>query len=281
MGLPMAVNLQRAGFEVTGWNRSAGRGAALVEAGGRVAESPAAAVQQAAFIFTMLGGPESVAAVSAQFLPAAEAGALWTDSSTIGQSAAQELAGRALAHGLAFVDAPVSGSVPQATEGQLVFLTGGEEAALDRVRPLLGAMGREVIRFGAAGQGAAAKMVNNMLAGTMVAALAEALTLSDQLGLDRAHTAEFLMNGAPGAPIVKTKAPLMRDERFAPAFQLKWMEKDVALAVKAAQDRGIPLTVTAGAQAAFAAARVAGYGDADMSAVFAYLRAVRAGAPLS
>lgn len=280
MGLPMALNLQRKGFAVTGWNRTREKGRPLGEAGGRLAETPRDAVREAEFVVTMLGDPAAVrdAALGAEgFLSACRPGTVWIDASTIGPSAAREMAEAAASARVEYLDAPVLGSVRPATEGTLTFLVGGSEKALKRARPVLAAMGQAVHHFGPAGQGAAAKIVANMLTGTLVAALGEALALAEGLGLNRDQTIQMLVEGPAGAPIVRMKAPLMQAGDFPPAFQLRWMEKDLGLALLEAHRLGAALPAAAGAHGAYAAARAAGLGDQDFAAIGAFARSVARG----
>lgn len=280
MGLPMALNLQRKGFSVTGWNRTPEKGQPLVEAGGRLAGTPREAVRGADFIVTMLGDPAAVRQVALGtdgFLAACRSGAVWIDASTIGPSAAREMAEAAARARVEYLDAPVLGSVKPATDGTLTFLVGGNPEALTRARPVLDAMGQSVHHFGAAGQGAAAKIVANMLTGTLVAALGEALALADGLGLERDAIVRMLMEGPAGAPIVRMKAPLMQSGDFPPAFQLRWMEKDLGLALLEAHRLGTALPAAAAAHGAYAAARAAGLGDQDFAAIAAFTRSVARG----
>lgn len=280
MGLPMALNLQRKGFAVTAWNRTPGKGDALVAAGGRLAPTPRAAVEGARFVVTMLADPAAVREVAAGpegFLAACAPGTVWVDCSTIGPAAVRELAALAAGHGVELVDAPVLGSVGPATQGTLTFLVGGSEGAVTAVRPLLQAMGQAIHHLGPVGAGAAAKLVSNLLTGTLVAAFGEALALAEALGLDRAQMCDFLMNGPCSSPILQLKAPAVKAGDFAPLFRLRWMEKDLNLALQEALKAGAALPATAGAHAAYAAARAAGLGDQDYSAVAAFLRRMAAG----
>jgi len=280
MGLPMALNLQRKGFAVTGWNRTPGKGAALAEAGGRMACSIREAVAEAEFVVTMLTDPAAVEAVALGeqgFLKACRSGTLWVDSSTIGPTAAQQMAEAAELYGLHFVDAPVLGSIGPAADGTLHFVAGGTEAALELARPLLAAMGSKVTHFGAAGAGAAAKIISNMVTATLLTAVGEGLALGERLGLDRARVADLLAHGPVASPIVAFKAPAMVNEAYAPAFQLKLMEKDLALALTEACHLGAALPAATGAHGAYAGARAAGLGDLDFAAVGAFIRTMARG----
>lgn len=277
----MAVNLQHKGFSVVGWNRSAGRGEPLLAVGGRLAPTIREAVAEADFIITMLADPAAVRAVAMGpegLLSACRASAVWVECSTIGPSVARELAALAPGAGISFVDAPVLGSVGPATDGSLHFLAGGDVAVVEKARPLLLAMGRMVSHFGPEGQGAAAKVISNMVVGSLLAAVGEGLAVAERLGLDRGEVAEMLMNGPVGAPVVKLKLPLMVNEAFSPSsFQLKWMEKDMALFLTEAGKVGAACQTAAGAHGELAAARAAGYGDLDFAAVAGFIRQMAQG----
>ncbi|MDB4898145.1 MAG: 3-hydroxyisobutyrate dehydrogenase [Firmicutes bacterium] len=280
MGLPMALNLARKGFIVSGWNRSPGRGAALTEAGGRLAESLHNAVAEASCIVTMLSGPAAVAAVALGpdgFLTAAPKGAVWVECSTIGPEAVRKLAAAAEAAGVQFIDAPVLGSVGPATKGTLHFVAGGSADAVASARPVMLAMGDGITHFGPVGAGAGAKVISNMVTATLVSAVAEGLALGERLGLDREQVAAMLGEGPVASPIVKLKAPIMLNEQFAPAFQLKLMEKDLGLALAEAHRLGAALPTASGAHEAYAGARTAGMGELDFAAVSAFLRLMARG----
>jgi 3-hydroxyisobutyrate dehydrogenase-like beta-hydroxyacid dehydrogenase len=277
MGLPMALNLHKKGFAVTGWNRTPGRGAALEAAGGRLAPTVAEAVTGADFIVSMLTDPAAVEAVAHAFLPNTKTGALWLECSTIGPAAAGHMADVARRHGLRFVDAPVLGSVKPATDGELIFLAGGTPGDVEAARPLMAAMGRGINHMGEAGSGAAAKIISNMVTATLLTAASEGLALGERLGLDRNQLGAVLMEGPAGGPIVKGKMPFILQDAFAPAFQLKLMEKDLALALTEANRVGAALPAAAGAHGVYAGARAAGLGDQDFAAIAKFVREMARG----
>lgn len=265
---------------MTGWNRSRGRGEALAEAGGRLADSPAGAVAEAEIIVTMLSGPAAVAAVALGpdgFLTAAPRGAVWLECSTIGPEAVRTLAAAAEESGIKFIDAPVLGSVGPATKGTLHFVVGGSDEAVEEARPVMSAMGDGVTHFGPVGAGAGAKVISNMVTATLVSVVAEGLALGERLGLRRDDVAAMLNDGPVASPIVRLKAPIMLSEEFAPAFQLKLMEKDLGLALAEAHRLGAALPTASGAHSAYAGARTAGMGELDFAAVSAFLRLMARG----
>lgn len=279
MGVPMARNLLKAGYNVVVWNRTLERAQPLSAEGARLAATARAAAAGADVIITMLSDPDAVRAVATGpdgLLAGARRGAVWVEASTIGPSAARELAAQAATAGVRFLDAPVLGSVPQATDRSLVFLVGGDRAVFEETQPILNAMGKEAHYMGITGQGAAAKVVNNMVVGAYLELVGEGLGLAERLGLDREQVLEMLLNGPASAPILQRKIEAVRRGEFQPAhFQLKLMRKDLGLALEEGGRSGLALPVGSAAHAVFQAAEAGGLADADFAAVVHF--AARAG----
>ena len=275
MGAGMARRLLAAGFPLTVFNRTAARAAPFAAAGARVADSPADAVREAAVVIGMVaddGASRALWLGPAGALAASPPAAVLLESSTLTVPWIGELAAAAAARGLALLDAPVTGSRPQAEAGELNFFVGGEEAALERVRPVLAAMGRSVTRVGPSGSGARFKLVNNFLCGVQAAALAEALALVERAGMDPAQALALLAGGAPGSPLVRTFGARMLAHAYEPNFHLRLMAKDLAYAQREAGARGLELATAAAAHGLFQRAIAAGLADADVSAVIEPLR---------
>ena len=173
---------------------------------------------------------------------------------------------------LELVDAPVTGSKPQAAAGQLLFLAGGSVAAVSKITPVLKAMGRDVVHVGPVGSGARLKLINNFLSGSQAAALAEALSLIERSGLDRQKALRVLTEGAPGSPIVKTLSGRMTERTYEPQFVLRLMAKDLRYAVSEADQQGLDLDMGRAALRVFEHAISAGQGEEDMSAVVEQFR---------
>ena len=187
MGAPMARNLVAAGFHVSVFDLAPEAVASLVEAGATAAPSASAAVQTADAVITMLPANKHVQELhlaEGGVLDSARAGALLIDCSTIAADVARQVAQAASARGFAMLDAPVSGGTAGAQAGTLTFIVGGDEAALERARAVLGAMGKNIFHAGGAGAGQVAKICNNMLLGVLMAGTAEALNLGVAHGLD-------------------------------------------------------------------------------------------------
>lgn len=275
MGSGMAQRLLSAGFPLTVYNRSAEKATALVADGARLASSPRDAAEHADIIISMVA--DDHASRSLWFgehgaLAGLTTGALLIESSTVTPSWIAELATAAKAKGGDVLDAPVTGSRTHAAAGELNFLVGGSDAALERARGVLGAMGRSVVHVGPTGSGALLKLINNFMCGVQAASLAEALTLIERAGLNRETAAQMLANGAPGSPLVKTLLPRMTSRDYAPNFHLSLMRKDLAYAIDEAERHGVHLSSAQSARGAFERAVVAGHGLEDFSAVIEPLR---------
>ena len=199
-------------------------------------------------------------------------GTILVESSTVTVEWIEELNRAAKEHGCELVDAPVTGSKPQAAAGQLLFLAGGSTAALDKITPILKAMGRDVVHVGPVGSGARLKLINNFLSGSQVAALAEALSLIERSGLDREKALGVLTEGAPGSPLVKLLSGRMTARQYEPNFLLRLMAKDLRYAVTEAENHALDLDMGRAALRVFEHAITAGQGEEDMSAVIEQFR---------
>lgn len=279
MGVPMAARLLDAGHDVTVWNRTAERAAPLVEQGARQAESPAGAASGAEVAITMLADPAALDDVvfgSDGLGPALEPGAVLVEMSTVGPDVVRSLASR-LPEGVDVLDAPVLGSIPQATEGTLKVFVGGEEDVLERCRPVLEAMGTPR-HLGALGAGAAMKLVANSVLGALMCGLAEALALADAFGLDEAAVLDILVESPIGAT-AKSKRTLIESGEYPANFKLGLAAKDLRLVTSAAEEAGLELRLAPAARAWLERADAEGKGDLDYSAVIASVRGRRAFGP--
>lgn len=276
MGAGMAANLLKAGFPLAVYNRSRAKAEAFAAQGARVAETPADAARGASVIVSMLADDAASRAVwlgRDGALAAAEKGAVLLDSSTVSPAWIAELGKAANERGLELLDAPVTGSKMQAAGGQLTFLVGGSAAALEKARPVLEAMGKEIVYLGPVGSGAKMKLLNNFLCGVQVASLAEGIAWLERSGLDAEKALDLLKRGAPGSPLLANLSSRMRSRDYAVNFHLKLMSKDLQYAVEAAAESGVDLTTAANARSLFEQATAEGLGEKDMSAVVEPLRA--------
>lgn len=274
MGAPMASNLLAAGFALRVFNRRADRARPFAELGATVCASVAEAVQDARFVVSIVSDDEATRAVmlaEGGVVASAAPATIVVDSSTNTPAMAREVALAAAARGLAYLDAPVSGSVPQSRNRELVFMAGGDAAAFEAVRPLLDAMGRMALHVGASGAGATIKLVNNMLSGTMTAALAEAVSIAQAAGVDPQAAQAILSEGPVASRLVRSKLPKMLGRDFSAQFQLALMDKDLRYFLALAQQLDRPAPIASLVRGQFQAARRAGFGTLDTSALVAHI----------
>jgi 3-hydroxyisobutyrate dehydrogenase len=269
MGTPMATRLVNAGHDVTVWNRTKSRTTPLADAGASVADSPAGAAAGVELAITMLATPEALHDVL--FGPdglasALSSGQTLVDMSTVGPDAFRAAAA-SLPSGVAAVDAPVRGSVPEATDGRLQVFVGADDDDFDRVRPVLEVLG-EVHHVGAAGAGAAMKLVVNTTLAASVVAVGEALALGQALGLEQGPVLDVLEE-SPLGPTVKGKRANIEAGHYPPSFKLSLAAKDMRLAVDAAAERGRDLMTATTVRRWLDRAASEGAADLDFSAVVA------------
>jgi 3-hydroxyisobutyrate dehydrogenase-like beta-hydroxyacid dehydrogenase len=268
MGAAMAANVGRK-HALTVWNRSHERAQPLVDAGARLALTPADAARGADVIVMMLADPAAVHAVvdgRDGILAGLAPGALVIDMSTVDVATARAVDAQVRARGGRFVDAPVSGSRKPAVDGKLVIMAGGDPADVERARPVLETMGR-VVAVGGVGQGMGAKLVLNGLGAHMMTGFAAMMVLAARLGLDLRAMLEVIGSGAFSSPLYASKGPRMMARDFAADFKLTLMHKDQELVVATAAELGYPMPTLAKIRDVLAEAIAAGYGDGDLSGV--------------
>ena len=243
MGSRMAANLRRAGFELVVWNRTtetAERWAA--EHGAEVASSPADVGERCEIVITMVvDGPQVEAVLLGDdgVAGTARPGSLCVDMSTIGRSWARRIAAALAERELRFVDAPVTGSAPKAEDGTLTIMAGGEPADFERARPLFEAMGDLVRHVGPAGDGQMVKLINNAVAASNAAVLAQGLLLARRGELDLEKVVEVMAAGAGGSVMLALKSQPMIDRDYPTLFKLEHMLKDVRLCLQEAEELGL------------------------------------------
>jgi len=269
MGAPMAANLARAGFTVWAWDRTASHAAALTTDGASAAPRPAEAAAGTGIVITMLAdGPATEQAANGpDGFTTAGPGVIWVQMATVGLQWTARLAGIAAAHGMVFVDAPVSGSEEPARAGQLAILASGPDWLHETLAPVFAALGRATVWLGRAGNGTKAKLVlNNWLANT-AETTAESLTFAHRLGLDPTVIVDLLESNPLGSPWAIDKARRMLAGDFTPAFALKHALKDAELAAQGAQASGTTLALTETLLPRWRRA-AAGHADDDVAAIY-------------
>ena len=272
MGSAMAANLLKAGFPLIVWNRTAAKMEPLLRLGAKAGKSPAHAASEADVVITMVSRPQDVEHIILDADGALEglhAGSVLVDMSTVSPATSRKLAGAVATKRAEFLDAPVVGSKGPATEGALVMLVGGLPQTLQRVRPVLQAMGKTIIYAGNVGMGSALKLVTNLMLGHLMAGFSEAVTLAARAGLDPKRFLEALEASTFRSPWYQTKGAAMLQGDFSPHFALKHMSKDLRLMCELARELNTDLPVTEAVRRLFASAEEGGRGELDYSAVFA------------
>ena len=290
MGLPMAANLVKKGFTVTAFDMNPAAVKAAAEVGAAAAASAAEAVAGAELVITMLPSSphvESAFTGDGGVLMAARKGTLLVDMSTIDPAVTRRLAAAAAARGLRFVDAPVSGGVPRATDGTLAIMVGGAPADFEAARPALAAMGANVIHVGEVGSGEVAKLCNNLIAGVAAVAVSEAFRIAEGFGVDPKVITEVISKSSGNTWVMEHMHPVpglvarsASTNEYRPGFMTDLMCKDVGLAVDAARGLRIPLFVAPAAQQVYRLASSHGLGRKDFTSVYTFLKPSAENAPV-
>ena len=270
MGRPMAANLVKAGHEVTIWNRTPGND---VE-GARTASSPSDAARGVEVVWMCVSDTKAVENVL--FGPggveeALADGMTIADSSTISPSATLRFAERVKARGVAYVDTPVTGSKIAAEGGSLIFMAGGDEAALAHLDPLFKAMGKQVFHMGETSKGQATKLAMNLQIALIYEGFAEALTLATKLGVDIARLMPLVQASMVRSGVVDYKAPFVLKRDFSPNFPLRLMLKDIHLALDAAKESRVRLPGLEAVEEVYDLAAEEGHQDLDYAATLTLL----------
>ena len=272
MGSRQAANLARAGHELTVWNRTREKADAwAAEHGGAVADTPAEAARAADVVISMVVDGAQVEDVLLRdgdgAVHGAREGALFVDMSTIAPADTRRIGAALAERGIAFVDAPVTGSAPKAEDGTLTIMAGGGDDAVGRAWPLFEVMGEKVVHAGPLGHGEAIKLINNAVAAVNAATLAQALVVGEHLGLDLDRLVEVMGAGSGNSTMLALKATPMRERDYAPLFKLEHMLKDVRLCLAQAEEAGTPFQIATLAEALYSAGAAAGFGEQDFAAV--------------
>ncbi len=271
MGRPMAVNLARAGFSVTVWNRTRAHAEELAATNKslRVAATAAEAAL-ADVVLTIVSDPPALEEVmwGAQgVLSTLRPGALLIDSSTVSPALARKISMACKEKGAHFLDAPVTGGTWGAEKGELVFMIGGEPGAFERAQPVLQAMGKRFFHLGPNGAGQAVKLAMNSILALQVQAFAEAVSLVRGAGIEGEKLFEVLQSSMARTPVLDVKGPLILKGEYAPSFPLRLMHKDLGLALELANQIGVPLPATAAARETYNAVKGKAKEDLDYAAV--------------
>jgi 3-hydroxyisobutyrate dehydrogenase len=271
MGSRMAAHLLKAGFEVSVWNRDVSKTQALAELGARVAATPREAAGQADVVVSMLRDDVASRYAWLDMYGGALLGmkpqAIAIESSTLSPQWVRELAQAAQQQGVAFLDAPVMGSRPQAEAAQLIFLAGGQAEVLQRAEAVLKSMGGAVHHAGAVGSGAVLKLMANALFGIQVAAMAEVLGMAARAGMDARRALEILGSTPVASPAAKLAGQGMLSRQFAPMFPIELVEKDFHYALDTAGAAQSKLPLTQSTHSLLKQALAQGLGDQNITAL--------------
>ncbi|XP_051118971.1 glyoxylate/succinic semialdehyde reductase 2, chloroplastic isoform X2 [Andrographis paniculata] len=275
MGSPMAQNLIKAGCDVTVWNRTKGKCDPLISLGAKYKPSPEEVAASCDVTFAMLADPQSAVDVACGKNGAASGmapGKGYVDVSTVDGATSKMISSSIKSTGAQFLEAPVSGSKKPAEDGQLIFLTAGDKSLYETSGPFLDIMGKSRFYLGDVGNGAAMKLVVNMIMGSMMASFSEGLILSEKVGLDPSILVQVISQGAISSPMYAMKGPSMVQSSYPTAFPLKHQQKDLRLALGLAESVSQPTPIAAAANELYKVAKSRGLSDDDFSAVIEALK---------
>ena len=282
MGARMARRLLDAGYPLTVYNRTREKAAPLGEHGATLADSPRRAAERADVVMSSLVDDAAVRDVMRGpdgAIAAARPGTILIDLSTVLPATSREMAAAASASGASLIDAPVSGSTPQAEQGTLRVFAGGERRTYDACASILQVLGHPVY-MGPSGTGATMKLVVNTLLGLGVEALAESVALGERAGLDKGQLLEVLGETSVVSPSQRAKMENVRRGDYSPAFPVRLMLKDIGLILRLAQTLSVPVPALAAAHQVYAIADASNR-EEDFSAVVKALERLAARGPVA
>lgn len=270
MGKPMGHNLLKKGVPLTVWNRTATRADDLVAAGARRAATPREAAAAADVVITIVSDPSALESVlwgTDGVLAGLRAGSVLIDSSTVTPALARRAAAACGERGCEFLDAPVTGGTWGAEKGELVFMVGGKADVLERVAPVLAAMGKQWMHMGPHGAGQVIKIATNLILVLQTVATGEALALVRGAGIPGEKLAEVMQASMGRSKLIDVKLPMMLEGRYAPSFPLRLMNKDVGLALELGAESGVKMPGASAAREVMTAVQRATKEDLDYAAL--------------
>lgn len=273
MGSAIAERLEKAGHELSVWNRSSGASEPFAARGVRVLDGPADAWSHAELCVTMLSDGPAVEAVGEGLLGGEPPdGAALVDMSTISADSSAQVAARCADRGVAFLRAPVSGNPSVVAAGNLGIIVSGPHGEFERLRPTLADIGPNIWFVGDGERARIVKLALNLMIGTTAQMMAEALVLAEKNDIDRATMLEVMGGSAIGSPFVKYKTDALVADDYASTFTASLLYKDLALALEAAHEAAVPLPLTAATQQLVEGCIAGGMGDDDLTALLPRLR---------
>jgi 3-hydroxyisobutyrate dehydrogenase-like beta-hydroxyacid dehydrogenase len=275
MGYPMARHLLEAGHEVALWTHSSAKARELAAKGkGTACATPKEVAQRSDFICYCVGDNAMARAITIGkdgLIEGLRANSVTADCSTISPTESIEIAAMFAAKSAHFLDAPITGSKAGAEGGTLTFMVGGDRDAFDRFKPSFAAMGKRMFYCGAAGQGLQAKLALNLVSANLLQTFSEGLVLAVKNGIAPELMLEILDNTAGKSALLSAKAPSILKRDFSTKFSVKWMHKDVGLALESAKALDLPLPLTAITEQMLRATIAKGYGEDDFCSVIRIL----------
>jgi 3-hydroxyisobutyrate dehydrogenase-like beta-hydroxyacid dehydrogenase len=250
MGRPMGMNLLKAGFPLTVWNRTASRASELVAAGAKLAASPGELAANSELLISIVSDPPALEGVlwgANGAMQSLKRGSIYIDSSTVSPELARKIAAACAERGVRFLDAPVTGGDWGAKKGELIFMAGGDAAVLAEAEPVLRVLGKKWFHLGPNGAGQTIKLAMNLILALQVDALAEGLALVTAAGLQGEKLVEVLQSSMARSGVLEVKAPNLLKGEYTPSFPLRLMHKDLGLALELAKQRHVDLPATAAA----------------------------------
>jgi len=290
MGRPMLANLLKKGFSAIAYDIVPAALDSAVALGAARAASPAEAAASGDIVITILpssGNVETAYLGAGGILEGGARGKLCVDMSTIDPGTSQRVAARLAEKGIRFIDAPVSGGVGGATAGTLAIMVGGAAADFTEAKPALDAMGANIIHVGEVGAGEVAKLCNNLIAGAAFVAVSEAFRIAEGYGVDPKVLTQVIANSSGATWVMQKNHPVpgvdpnsAASRDYAPGFMTDLMAKDLGLAVNAAREKRVPVSVAAAAQQVYRMASAHGLGRKDCASVYKFLAPSQDEAPV-
>jgi 3-hydroxyisobutyrate dehydrogenase-like beta-hydroxyacid dehydrogenase len=277
MGSQMTRRMLEAQYPLTVWNRKKEKAGALISAGAKWADSPKAVAQASDVVITMVtdsAASEEVICGENGVLKGAHPGLTLIDMGSIAPEMSRSIAERARAKGVPMLDAPVTGNPKVASEGKLGIMVGGPKETFDGCLPIFEKMGVKIIHVGENGKGTTLKLINNLIMGVAIEAVAEALVLASKAGIDPQKVLEITSVGGARTGAMETRGPRMIKHDFSPHFSISNMHKDLSSALKLAGEVGVSLPAASISREILRAAKSQGKGDLDSCSVITVLEAL-------
>ncbi|RBW46888.1 NAD(P)-dependent oxidoreductase [Psychromonas sp. B3M02] len=271
MGNAMALNLVKAGLDVTVWNRNSEKCSALVAQGAKQGNTPREVAEACDITFTIVSDPTAALAICEGpdgVVAGIGEGRSYIDMSTVDDATSQKISAAITEAGGRFLEAPVSGTKKPAEDGTLIILAAGDKSVYDDALPAFEIMGKMSPYLGEIGQGAKMKLVVNMIMGGMLSIFSEGVSLGLKADLDGEQLLEIIAAGAMANPMFAVKGPMLLAEQYDTSFPLKHMQKDMRLAVDLGDQLDLSLPTAATSNESFKQARKAGYADEDIAAIY-------------